>query len=90
MADGAGGKRDGAGTERRACTLGTTLVSAGRGLLEDLDRNWAVVIKVLTILPTHAGSWPCLGLQLSSALTCLVEILLADDMTLKATLSLCK
>lgn len=32
--------------ERRAHTLGTTLVSVGRGLLQDLDGDWAVIIKV--------------------------------------------
>lgn len=44
MADGAGGRRDrGWDCERRAYTLGTILVSVGRGLLEDLDGNWAVI-----------------------------------------------
>lgn len=41
---------------------------------------------------TYHSCWqlPCLGGPRSSALTCLVEVLLADDMTLKATLFLKK
>lgn len=76
--------------EKRACILGTPWSVLERVYFRTWTGTGCCPQGVWPSLLLTLAALPCLGLQLSSALTCLVKVLLADGMTLKATLFLYK